>query len=236
MTAAEADILTLDRKLQGVRFQYAFIGGAVLSLLVDDPEADSIRVTKDVDVVMNIRTRAEFHDADEILLQMGFRHDTREGAPICRWICDGVTVDVLPMRGDVLGWDSKWFEEALGATVPIVRDSRSLNVISAPYFVALKLEAFEGRGHRDFILSSDFEDVICLFNGRASIVEEIASCEALRGALALKFAEYMNSPDLEDAVEGFVQTENDPERRKKTIMSAFAAVAALKYAPGEDAE
>ena len=72
MTAAEADILTLDRKLQGVRFQYAFIGGAVLSLLVDDPEADSIRVTKDVDVVMNIRTRAEFHDADEILLQMGF--------------------------------------------------------------------------------------------------------------------------------------------------------------------
>ena len=228
MNPAESDILTLDRKLDGVRFQYAFLGGAVLSLLVDDPEADSIRVTKDVDLVMDIRTRAEYHAADEILSRLGFRHDTREGAPICRWICDGVTVDVLPMRGDVLGWNSKWFEEALGASEKIIREGRSLNVVSAPYFVALKLEAFESRGRRDFLMSSDFEDVICLFNGRASIVEEIASCEALKGPLATKFAEYMKFPDLEDAVEGFVQTESNPERRKKNIMSAFAAVAAQK--------
>lgn len=228
MTAAEADILTLDRKLDGVRFQYAFIGGAVLSLLVDDPEADTIRVTKDIDVVVNIRTRAEYHAADRMLEKLGFRHDTRYGAPICRWICEGVTVDVMPMRGDVLGWDSKWFEEALGASVKIVREGRQLNVVSAPYFVALKLEAFESRGQRDFLLSSDFEDVICLFNGRASIAGEIASCETLRVPLALKFAEYMRCPDLEDAVEGFVQTESNPERRKKGILSAFAAVAGLK--------
>ena len=228
MTPAESDILTLDRKLDGVRFQYAFLGGAVLSLLVDDPEADSIRVTKDVDLVMNIRTRTEYHAADEILSRLGFRHDTREGAPICRWIWDGVTVDVLPMRGDVLGWNSKWFEEALGASETIIREGRSLNVVSAPYFVALKLEAFESRGRRDFLMSSDFEDVICLFNGRASIVEEIASCEALKGPLAQKFADYLKCPDMEDAVEGFVQTESNPERRKKNIMSAFAAVAAQK--------
>ena len=54
MTAAESDILTLDRKLQGVRFQYAFIGGAVLSLLVDDPEADTIRVTKAGDIATSL--------------------------------------------------------------------------------------------------------------------------------------------------------------------------------------
>ena len=45
--------------------------------------------------------------------------------------------------------------------------------MSPPYFVALKLEAFEDRGSRDFLYSTDFEDVICLFNGRESIVEEI---------------------------------------------------------------
>ena len=33
---------------------------------------------------------------------------------------------------------------------------------------------------------------------------------------------------MEDAVEGFVQTESNPERRKKNILSAFAAVAAQK--------
>ncbi len=232
MNPSETDILMLDRKLEGVRFQYAFIGGSVLSLLVDDPEADSVRVTKDVDVVMNVRTRAEYHAADKVLSRLGFRHDTREGAPICRWICEGVTVDVLPMRGDVLGWDSKWFEDALSASMEIVRDGRPLRIVSAPYFVALKLEAFEGRGHRDFVLSTDFEDVICLFNGRASIVHEIAACEALREPLAGKFAEYIKSPDLEYAVEGFVQTEDNPERRKKNILAAFAAVAALQGSAG----
>ena len=74
---------------------------------------------------------------------------------------------------------------------------------------------------------NDFEDVICLFNGRASIVGEIASCEPLREPLSQKFAEYLKCPDLEDAVEGFVQTESNPERRRKNIMSAFAAVGSL---------
>ena len=83
------------------------------------------------------------------------------------------------------------------------------------------------RNVRDFLMSSDFEDVICLFNGRASIVGEIASCELLKAPLSQKFAEYLKCPDLEDAVEGFVQTESNPERRRKNIMSAFAAVGSL---------
>ena len=74
---------------------------------------------------------------------------------------------------------------------------------------------------------NDFEDVICLFNGRASIVGEIASCEPLREPLSKKFAEYLKCPDLEDAVEGFVQTESNPERRHADIMAAFKRLADL---------
>ena len=110
MNAIESAIVALDEKLQGTPFDFAFLGGSVLSLLVNDPVADAIRVTKDVDVIVDVKSRREFHNAERTLEKMGFRHDTREGAPICRWICDGVTVDVLPIREDVLGWRSKWFE------------------------------------------------------------------------------------------------------------------------------
>lgn len=49
MTGIEETILKLDARLKGVPFDFAFLGGSVLSLLVTDPVADTIRVTKDID-------------------------------------------------------------------------------------------------------------------------------------------------------------------------------------------
>ena len=40
-------------------------------------------------------------------------------------------------------------------------------------------------------------------------------------------AGYLNSSGLEDAVEGFVQTETDPEVRREKILRMFRAVADL---------
>lgn len=108
MNDIEKAILKLDTKLRGVPFDFAFLGGSLLTLLITDKSVDAIRVTKDVDVMMNIRTRKEYHEADSELEKRGFKHDTREGAPICRWTLDDLTVDVLPIREDVLGWKSKW--------------------------------------------------------------------------------------------------------------------------------
>lgn len=227
MTAIEETILALNEKLSGIPFDYVFLGGSVLSLLVTDPVADTVRVTKDVDVMMDIRSRKDYHKMETLLSALGFKHDTRDGAPICRWICEGTTVDVLPVRQDVLGWESEWFEDALAAAKPCKCGNHEVRAITAPYFVALKLEAFESRGEHDFLCSTDFEDVICLFNGRESIVDEIAACENLRKPLAEKFAEYLRCRDLDDAVEGFVQTEPNSSSRKAAILMKFAKTAKL---------
>lgn len=227
MSTIEESIGKLDSKLRGVPFEFAFLGGSVLTLLVTDKSVDAIRVTKDIDIVMNIRTRKEYHMADSELERRGFRHDTREGAPICRWIIDDVTVDVLPIREDVLGWKSRWFEESLAAAETVQVGNSLVRIITPPYFVALKLEAFEERGHKDFLASTDFEDVICLANGRESLVNEIMNCENLRGGISQKFRDYLTYPELEDAVDGFVQTESDSEYRKSRIMEAFRALASL---------
>ena len=227
MTDIENAIAKLDHCLRGQPFDFAFLGGAVLSLLVTDPIADTVRVTKDIDVMMNIRTRKEYHKADSLLEELGFKHDIREGAPICRWIYDDVTVDVLPANEDVLGWKSKWFADALTEANAMVCGDHTVKVISGPFFVALKLEAFEDRGQSDFLASTDFEDVICLFNGRESIVDEIRECEKLRPVLAAKFGTYIQSADMEDAVGGFVQTEDNPTQRKFAILKKFKAVSEL---------
>ena len=225
MNEITASIIALNEKLTGTSFDFAFLGGSVLSLLVNDPTVDAIRVTKDVDVVMGVRTRSEFHREERELEALGFKHDTSEDAPICRWLADGVKVDVLPVREEVLGWKSEWFEQALHAAQTVDIEGHVVKVVTAPFFVALKLEAFEDRGREDFITSTDFEDVICLFNGRPGLVEEIISEAVVCNGIRTKFSRYVKNADLEDAVLGFVQTENAPEERFCTIMSAFQRLA-----------
>ena len=134
---------------------------------------------------------------------------------------------MLPIREEVLGWKSKWFQEALASAATVLRGGRRIKIVSAPYFVILKLEAFEERGKRDFVGSTDFEDIICLFNGRETIVDEIAADKAVGAFLAAKMKAYLASPDLEYAVEGFVQTEDDPEKRMAVILERFRKVAEL---------
>ena len=98
MNSIAASIVALNQKLLGAPFDFAFLGGSVLSLLVNDPTADTIRVTMDVDIIADVRTRADFHREERELESRGFSHDTREGAPVCRWVSDGIVVDVLPIR------------------------------------------------------------------------------------------------------------------------------------------
>lgn len=220
-------IAALDAALEGFPVEYAFVGGGVLALLVTDPTAGAVRVTKDVDVLASARTRREYLRLDGELERRGFRHDTTEGAPACRWKWRDATVDVLPIEKSVLGWESKWFAEALAAAVPVRAGERMVRAVTGPYFAALKLEAFDGRGGGDYLTSHDFEDVICLFDGRPEIAGEIAAAPpGLRNALAEHFRRDLAVDDFETAVDGFVQTEPFSEERKLAILSRIRAVVA----------
>lgn len=72
MNEIESAIIKLNGRLSGMPFDFAFLGGSVLSLLITDADVDAIRVTKDVDVMMNIRTRKDYHRVDE--MQIGRAH------------------------------------------------------------------------------------------------------------------------------------------------------------------
>lgn len=230
MTSAE-QIARLDAALAHFPVAYAFIGGGVLSLLVTDPSASAVRVTKDVDVITDTGSRRDYLRLERPLSERGFHHDMSSGAPICRWTFEGIVVDVLPIHRSVLGWESKWFREALASARPVRAGDRTVRVVAAPYFVALKLEAFEDRGRSDMILSHDFEDVICLFDGRPEITDEIRAAPAdLQRYLSEHFARYLVARDFEAAVEGFVQTDPSPDARMAAIVARFREVAALNPA------
>ena len=68
-----------------------------------------------------------------------------DGAPICRWRTKGVILDVMPTTPDILGFGNRWYvlatENAITIELPM---SKSIRMVSAPYFLITKLEAFDG--------------------------------------------------------------------------------------------
>ena len=94
-----------------------------------------------------------------------------------------------------------------------------IRVVTAPYFVATKLEAFSGRGRGDYAGSHDLEDLLTVIDGRAAIVQEIANVASLRSYIAEQFLALLKTPAFLDALPGHLLL--DPSSQAPVIIAAF---------------
>jgi len=154
--------------------QFVFVGGCVTGLLITETAAPPVRVTKDVDAIVEILSLTEYHALERQLESGGFRHDRSPDAPICRWIVGSALLDVMPTDESVLGFGNRWYAEAIHTAVQVSLPSgRKIRLISPPTFLGTKLEAFYGRGAGDFLASHDLEDIITVVDGRPELSKEI---------------------------------------------------------------
>jgi len=87
--------------LDDLNEQVVYVGGAVVSLYINDPAADEVRPTKDIDISLSIAPVAELETIRESLTRKGFIQ-TAEDNIICRFRYDDVTVDVMNTKA--IGW------------------------------------------------------------------------------------------------------------------------------------
>lgn len=164
------------RKLAPFLDEIVFVGGVTLGLLITDRAAAPIRATKDVDVIAEIVTYADYIVFSERLRQAHFTEDAGEKPLTCRWHNGGLTLDVLALSPEVLGFTNVWYEPALRHASPVtLPGGHSIGVITAPFFLGTKMEAFRGRGRMDFQASHDLEDFVAVIEGRDTLLEEIAA-------------------------------------------------------------
>ena len=181
-----------------------FVGGCATGLLITDKGAGGVRATFDVDAIAEITSYPEYARFAERLRGVGFAEDMSKGSPLCRWTHGPVILDVMPLDPKILGFSNRWYKEALAAAeVHALELSLQIRSITAPYFLATKLEAFKGRGRGDFIASHDLEDVLAVIDGRPELLEEVRSSpDDLRAYLALEFATLLRTPRFLDAIAG----------------------------------
>jgi predicted nucleotidyltransferase len=225
MPAPREEMQIVARRLAPLNVPFAFVGGAVMCLLVDHPEVTQFRSTKDVDVVVEIITYSQLAQLEERLRLNGFKNDTSQGAPICRWIVDGCKVDIMPAEPANLGMNTRWFPEVLKtAEYKDLGGGVSAMVVSPPLFLATKIEAFKDRGKGDYYGSHDLEDIVTLVDGCESIVAQVGQSEpVVKIFISNAFRKMLIHPDFRDALPG-----HQPEKARVPIVTdRFKAIAEL---------
>jgi predicted nucleotidyltransferase len=102
-------IKTIAHALGELNSQVVFVGGAVVSLYIDDPSADDVRPTKDVDISLKIASFSALEKIRLSLIEKGF-YQTSEDNVICRFRYDDIKVDVMSTQP--VGWApaNRWYE------------------------------------------------------------------------------------------------------------------------------
>ena len=194
------------KKLAPFLGEIVFIGGVTLGLLITDKAAAPIRSTDDVDVIAEILTYADYIAFSMRLRKAEFTEDTSEEPLTCRWFHGKLKLDVLALSKEVLGYTNIWYEGALNHAISFVLPrGQTIRLITAPYFLATKMEAFRGRGQMDFRASHDLEDFVAVLDGRSTILKEIADSPAdIREYLVEAASSLLSESRFLDAVPGLV--------------------------------
>lgn len=207
--------------------QMVFVGGAVVGLLVTDPAQPAIRVTEDVDLVVDVLALGEYHRIENALRARGLSQDMSPDAPICRWRSGALIVDVMPTLESVLGFSNQWYPLAAASAQPTALPSgRGIRVITAPVFVATKLEAFASRGRGDYLFSHDLGDVVAVIDGRDEFRGEVALADVeLRRYLARTLSGMLEQPAFLDALPGHLPADAASQERLPDLLSTLRLLA-----------
>lgn len=177
-----------------------YVGGAMVSLYIDDPAAEDVRPTKDIDITLEIANVGELEKLRVALEDKGFVQSAEDDV-ICRFRLKEIKVDV--MSTTEVGWApaNPWFESGFENSITIEIENVEIRILTLPYFLATKFAAFEGRGGRDPRMSHDFEDIVYLLNYTSNFREQIQeSNPEVQQFLIEQFAVIRDKANMQEAI------------------------------------
>lgn len=203
-------IKAVKHALQELNDEVVYVGGATVSLYADRAVND-IRPTDDIDVIVEVVNYNQRQQLEDRLRDKGFANDVESGI-ICRYKVKGIIVDIMPTDDPSIGFHNKWYPAGFENSVSCALDeSVTIKILTAPYFLATKLEAFKSRGGGDGRISHDFEDIVFVLENRKALWEELDTCDTpLKTYLITEFEELLANPRIDEWIESNVERGNYP--------------------------
>lgn len=217
------------RLLAPVLDELVFVGGCTTGLFITDPAAGSIRPTNDVDAIVDVVSYARYTALADRLRTLGLLEDTTPGAPLCRWRRDDFLVDVMPVDERILGFSNRWYPAAIETAQRLDIAGHDVRVVTAPLFMATKLEAFHGRGDNDFVASRDLEDIIAVVDGRPELIADVATAAAdVRDYINTEIRALLDQPDFLEALAGFLLPDRASQARRSLLEDRLRQLASMQ--------
>jgi len=206
--------------------QVVFLGGAAMALLITDPAAPDVRVTEDVDVIVEVASRSKYYRLEERLREMGFTQPREEQGVICRWQHSGLKIDIMPTEENILTFGNRWYAPAMKTAQEVqVAGDLSIHLITVPYFLATKIEAFRSGSRGDLWTSRDMQDVVSLLDGRPEAVTEVQASEPeVRTFLAVAFKQFGQDEEFADLLPGLLNPDDASQARLPLIQARIQQI------------
>ena len=226
MANPNIELLTSIANAMGaLREQVVFVGGCATGLLITQPLVADARASEDVDAIVEVASLVGYHALAAQLMEQGFKQTMADNTPPFRWYWNGMQLDLVPLDEKVLGFANRWykpgFEAAITAALP---SGLQLRHLSAPYFMATKLEAFKDRGNDDVYLSHDLEDVITVVDGREELISELTSAPPdVRDFVAHTLGGILRHTDFTNVLPGIVSQST----RTGLVLQRFTSISEL---------
>jgi len=205
---------------------FVLVGGCATGFLITDSAAAPIRPTLDIDAIVELASYADLVALEEQLRELGFQSAMEQGAPVCRWKHQDTILDLMPTNPRILGFGSRWYSPALRNAKTAQVGNYRIRVITAPYFLATKLDAFAGRGGNDYRLSRDLEDIVAVLDGRAEIVGEVQhSDQDVRAYLGREFSRLLQIRDFVESLSGHLLPDAPSQQRIGIVVGRIRQIA-----------
>jgi len=133
----------------------------------------------------------------------------------------------MPLDAKILGFSNRWYRAAMESSVrEWLSDDLEVRIVTGPFFIATRLEAFKGRGRGDFFGSHDLEDLIPVVDGRAALVAEVqAGVADLRAYLRAEIKGLLDTPGFLDALPGHLLPNAASQSRIDILLRRLEALA-----------
>ena len=145
---------------------------------------------------------------------------------ICRLRLGDLKVDFMPDDEKILGFSNRWYQQALANTQNYqLTDDLIIRLLSPPYFIATKLEAYKGRGENDLLASRDIEDILNIVDGRPELINDLKATDPqVRNYIAEEIAALLKDEMIDYAVQGMVV---GGAARQQVVFNRLEAIEAL---------
>lgn len=197
--------------------QFVFVGGTVVELYASSESYQESRQTDDVDCVIEVTSLANYYLLEEKLRTYGFYDDMDVDAPICRKLYKGIKVDIMPTNEDILQFTNKWYKHGFVCAQNYALSSdRHIKILTAPYFIAAKLEAFFSpcrTYNLDVYASHDFEDIIYILDNCEGILQLIENSDnSVKTYIQQQFDYLLKNKPIVYALSGILRDDENEKR------------------------